>query len=416
MQTLSTLEDVQNLYRWFEEKRQTQPVWLDESSGFWHVFRYEDVYTVSTDYSVFSSEPSAQPAQQTTEVQPPPETAFSNGRPRAGRSILGMDPPQHRQYRNLVSHAFTPRAIDRLRGRVAEITQELLDEAKAGGRMDFATEVAYPLPTIVIAEMLGVPSSDRPLFKTWADSLLRLQLSDAEVIRPREEQRNSPELQRINQTNKEMTDYFQRMLEDRQRSPRDDMMSALLAAEVDGEHLSMEDTISFCIILLLAGHITTTNLLSQAIRCFDENPEALAMVRRQPELMPGAIEEVLRYASPVWRLRRIAKEDVTIAGTTIPKNSLIFAWLAAANRDPGLFQEPERFDITRPANRHLAFGHGIHFCIGAPLSRMETAIALPLIIQQLPNLRVEHTERPELFEGRFLFGFRRLPIAFDLAS
>src|SRR6266516_7256326 len=175
----------------------------------------------------------------------------------------------------------------------------------------------------------------------------------------------------------------------------------------------MEDTISFCSVLLLAGHITTTNLLSQAIRCFDEHPEALEQLRRQPELMPGAIEEVLRFASPVWRLGRTAREEVRIAGVRIPKDELIFTWLASANRDPAQFAEPERFDIMRTPNRHVAFGHGIHFCIGAPLSRMETSVALPMIIRQLPNLRVVRDKPPELFEGRFLFGFKHLPITFD---
>ncbi|GHO60036.1 cytochrome P450 [Ktedonobacter robiniae] len=324
-----------------------------------------------------------------------------------------MDPPEHRQYRNLVSYAFTPRAIDRLRGRVTEITQQLLGEAREPGKMDFATEIAYPLPTIVIAELLGVPSSDRPLFKRWADALLSAQLNDAEFSRPEDEQRDHPEMRRLSQTFEEMSDYFWQMLEERKRTPGEDMMSDLLKAEIDGEHLSMEDTISFCTILLLAGHVTTTNLLGQAIRCFDEHPKALEQLRRQPELMPSAIEEVLRYASPVWRLSRTTKEAVTIAGVTIPKDEMVFAWLASANRDPAQFPEPERFIPTRTPNRHVAFGHGVHFCIGAPLSRMEAAVALPIILTQLPHLRVAYEESPQLFEGRVLFGFKRLPITFE---
>ena len=410
LHTLSTLHDVQQMYDWFAEMRTTQPVWLDESSGCWHVFRYEAVLNIISDYSLFSSERSRRRFQALAAAN------TDDGRPRAGRSLIAMDPPQHRQYRSLVSHAFTPRAIERLRGRVAAITQELLDEARPAGKMDFATEIAYPLPTIVIAEMLGVPTSDRPLFKRWADGLLRRQLSDAEFFRPAEEQRKDPEFQRLTHTFAEMSDYFRQMLEERKRAPRQDMMSDLLAAEVDGDHLSMEDAISFSTLLLLAGHVTTTNLLSQAIRCFDEHPAALSQLRKQPELMPGAIEEVLRYASPVWRLVRTNTEEVTLGGVTIPKDEIIFAWLASANRDPRQFAEPERFEMTRTRNRHVAFGHGIHFCIGAPLSRMETAVALPMIIQQLPNLRVVHDESPELFEGRFLFGFQRLPIAFDTAA
>jgi cytochrome P450 len=407
LQTLSTLDDVQSMYDWFEQMRETQPVWRDEGSGCWHVFRYDDVHTVITDYHMFSSERRrfgsfTRRAAQTTDSQT-----------RMGRNLLTMDPPEHRQYRNLVSYAFTPRAIDRLRGRVAEITQELLDEARESGKMDFATEIAYPLPTIVIAELLGVPTSDRPLFRRWAEALLSRQLSDAEFFKPEEEQRDHPEMQRLRRTFEEMSDYFEQRLEERKQAPRDDMMSDLLKASVDGEHLSVEDTISFCTILLLAGHVTTTNLLSQAIRCFDEHPDALELVRKQPELMPEAIEEVLRYASPVWRLVRTTREAVEIAGMTIPENQTVFAWLSSANRDPAQFPEPERFIPTRTPNRHVAFGHGIHFCIGAPLSRMEASVALPMIITQLPHLRVAYEESPQLFEGRALFGFKHLPITFQ---
>jgi cytochrome P450 len=292
------------------------------------------------------------------------------------------------------------------------ITQDLLDQIRSTGYIDIVADIAYPLPTIVIAEMLGVPTSDRPLFKRWADELLSRQLSDAEFFKPEQEQRNNPEMQRLTRVFEEMSDYFKAILEDRRRQPRDDMMSELLAAEVDGEHLSMEDTIGFCILLLLAGHVTTTNLLSQAIRCFDEYPDTLAQIRKRPELMPGAIEEVLRYASPVWRLLRTTTADVTMEGVTIPANSVVFVWLASANRDERQFSDPERFDIMRNPNRHIAFGHGIHFCIGAPLSRLETSIALPMIINQLPDMHVVHEKPLELLEGRILFGFKQLPVTF----
>ncbi len=409
---LATLQDVSGQYDWFKDMRDTQPVWRDDSSGCWHVFRYADVNTVTTDYTLFSSE-----RRQRAFARARSDAATQDGHERrAGRNILVMDPPQHRQYRNLVSPSFTPRALARLSGRIAAITQELLDQVRAAGSMDMVTAIAYPLPTIVIAEMLGVPTSDRPLFKRWADGLLNSQLSDAEFFKPEEEQRNNPEMQRLAKLFEEMTDYFETMLEDRRRQPRDDMMSEILAAEVDGEHLSMEDAISFCSILLLAGHITTTNLLSQAIRCFDEHPAALAQLRKQPELMPEAIEEILRYASPVWRLVRTTTKDVTIEDVTIPADAVVFAWLASANRDERQFPEPERFDITRTPNRHMAFGHGIHFCIGAPLSRLETSIALPMLVEQLPDLHVVHDQPLELFEGRVLFGFKRLPITFTASE
>jgi cytochrome P450 len=410
---ISTLQDVQGLYDWFKHMRDRQPVWLDESSGCWHVFRYEDVNNVITEHFLFSSE-HRQRAFGRFRDSPTADTSAQHGHERRmGRSLLNMDPPQHRQYRNLVSPTFTPRALSRLSGRITTITQELLDQVRSMGRMDIVADIAYPLPTIVIAEMLGVPTSDRPLFKEWADGLLTRQLSDAEFFKPEEEQRDNPEMQRIKDIFEEMTDYFDAMLEDRRRQPSNDMMSELLAAEVDGEHLSMEDITSFCILLLLAGHVTTTNLIGQAIRCFDEHPKALEQVRKQPELMPGAIEEVLRYASPVWRLARTTTTEVTIEGVTIPADALVFGWLASANRDERQFPEPERFDIRRNPNRHIAFGHGIHFCIGAPLSRLETSIALPMMVEQLPDLHVVHDQPLKLFEGRVLFGFKHLPITFN---
>ncbi|GCE14633.1 cytochrome P450 [Tengunoibacter tsumagoiensis] len=412
-QELTALQDVQGMYEWFQRMRDTQPVWLDENSGCWHVFRYADVNTLITDSTLFSSERRQRPfARPGTRTSPTGEKRER----RTGRSIIAMDPPQHRQYRNLVSSAFTPRALSRLSHRITAITQELLDQARPAGQIDFVTDIAYPLPTMVIAEMLGVPTSDRPLFKQWADGLLNRQLSDAEFFRPDETAAHNPEMERLQTLFEEMSDYFEAKLEERRLQPRDDMMSALLAAEVDGEHLSIDDVISFCILLLLAGHVTTTNLLSQSIRCLDEHPDARAQLSQQPELIPGAIEEVLRYASPVWRLARTTTADVTMAGVTIPKDSFVFGWLASANRDERQFSEPARFDITRTPNRHIAFGHGIHFCIGAPLSRQEASIALPMIIQQLPDLQISHKEPLQLFQGRNLFGFQHLPVTFTASK
>ncbi|MGH2480849.1 MAG: cytochrome P450, partial [Ktedonobacteraceae bacterium] len=160
-------------------------------------------------------------------------------------------------------------------------------------------------------------------------------------------------------------------------------------------------------------HVTTTNLLSQAVRCFDEQPETLKQLREHPELMPGALEEVLRYASPVWRLTRVTTDEVTLGDVTIPADAVIFAWLSSANRDETQFSDPERFDIARSPNRHVAFGHGIHFCIGAPLARLEASIALPMLLEQLPHLRVDHAVPLELLNSRVLFGFKSLPTLFD---
>lgn len=428
---LSTLQDVQEMYAWFQKMRNTEPVWLDEESKCWHVFRFADVNNAITDHALFSSErrmPDQAQPEHAEPVQAQPEA--QNKRKRVfGRTLLDMDPPRHRQYRNLVSLSFTPRALGRMSERIAAITQDLLDQVRPLGYMDFVPNFAYPLPTIVIAEMLGVPPSDRPLFKKWADGLLDFQLNDAQAVQARrnvqdqknaqpqkQDPRDNPEMQRMQRLFEEMSDYFEAKLEERRSQPRNDMMSELLAAEVDGERLSMDDLISFCILLLLAGHITTTNLLSQAVRCFSEHPDAYALVREHPELIPGAAEEVLRYASPVWRTMRTTKTDVTIDGVTIPAKSMVFTWLASANRDELQFPDPERFDITRDPNHHVAFGHGIHFCLGAPLSRLEVSIALPMLIEQLPDLHVVADQPMRLYEGSLLFGFKHLPVTFTASK
>lgn len=402
-QNLSTLQDVQTLYNWFSEMRATQPVWRDESSGCWHVFRYADVLEVSTNYQRFSSQrPRALNRRQFN------SRAFSKD------SLISMDPPQHRQYRNLVSPSFTPRALEPLSGRIRAIAQELLTRVRSQGYMDMVPDFSYPFPTIVIAELLGVPTSDRPTFKRWADALLSRQLTDAELFSSQDVARG-PDFERASQAMEEMSAYFEQQLEERRRLPQKDLISDLLAAEVESARLTQDELLSFCILLLLAGHVTTTNLLSQAIRCFDEHPGAFKQLREQPELMPGAIEEVLRYASPVWRLTRVTNESVTLSGTTIPADAVVFAWLSSANRDEMQFIDPERFDIARTPNRHVAFGHGIHFCVGAPLARLEASIALPLLLEQLPDLRVDHTVPLELLNSRVLFGFKSLPLNWETA-
>jgi cytochrome P450 len=394
---VSTLPQVQELYQWFAHMRAEQPAWFDKSSGCWHVFRYKDVLRVTTDYSSFSSERRQMRAFRSED---------------AGRSLIAMDPPDHRAYRNLVSPSFTPRALARLSGRIQEIAQELLDLVRERGSMDLVSDFAYPLPTIVIAELLGVPTTDRPLFRQWAEALLSRQLSDGDFFKQDQESESSEEIKHIRQAFQEMNRYFQQMLKERRQHPREDMMTELQEAEIDGERLDGRDVVGFCVLLLLAGHVTTTNLLQQAILNFDRQPGVRAHLQAHPQAMAEAIEEVLRYASPVWRLTRIASEDVEIGGSIIPADTPIFAWVSSANRDEEQFSNPEQFDPARTPNRHVAFGHGIHFCIGAPLSRMEAAVALPMLLTQLPDLHVENPRDLELQASRILFGFKQMPVTF----
>lgn len=378
-------EEIPQAYAWFEKMRTQQPVFHSEQLPLWQVFDYEDVKEVITDYSRFSSQ-----------SIPGFSDSFLND------TLVAKDPPDHRKLRNLVNQAFTPRAVARLSDRITQITQELLDQVRAQGKMDIVSDLAFPLPAKVIAEMLGVPAEDWDIFQRWARG------GDNNEVPRQEAERSMRRMQ------DEMASYFSGLLETRRRVPREDLISALSTAEVDGERLSESDLISFCILLLAAGQETTKNLIANAILCFTDHPDTLERLKREPALMPTAIEEVLRYLPPVWFLFRHTTKDVELGGQHIPANQIVLAWAAAANRDPAQFPDPDQFNIEREPNRHLAFGHGIHFCVGAPLARLEAKIALPMVLGQLKDLqRVEGV--PIAIHTGIVFVIRNLPVTFQPA-
>ena len=373
------LEEIPQNFSWFAEMREHNPVFRDERTRLWQVFRYEDVLSILTDYSRFSSQ------------------AYELTGGFLSNSLIAKDPPDHRKLRNLVNLAFTPRAVAHLSDRVTQITQELLDEVRHKGAMDIVADIAFPLPAKVIAELLGVPGEDWNIFQRWA----RVDASDA--ASRRESGQSMQE---------EMYRYFTNLLEERRRSPREDLISSLSVAEVDGERLSGPELLSFCTLLLAAGQETTKNLITNAIVCLTDHRESMERLINEPTLMPTAIEEILRFLPPVWFLFRQTKADVELAGQHIPANQVVLAWTASANRDPARFPDPNRFDIEREPNRHLAFGHGIHFCVGAPLARLEAKIALPMMLQQLKNLqRVEGV--PITVRAGIVFVIGSLPVTFQ---
>jgi cytochrome P450 family 109 len=374
-------EDIPSVYAWFEQMRAGQPVFHTEQLPVWQVFRYEDVQAVLTDYRHFSSQGTLEGFLQDT--------------------LITKDPPEHRKLRNLVNQAFTPRAVARLADRITQITQELLNAVKAAGTMDVVSDLAFPLPAKIIAEMLGVPAEDWDIFRRWALS------SGGENQASREQAGRSPQHMR-----QEMSSYFLRQLAARRKEPREDLMTALSIAEIDGERLSEHELVSFCFLLLAAGQETTKNLIANTLLCLTDHPDQLSRLQREPELMPTAIEEVLRYLPPVWFLLRRTTQEVELGGQRIPAGQTVLAWIASANRDAAQFASPDRFNIERDPNRHFAFGHGIHFCIGAPLARLEARIALPMMLSQLRDLkRVEGV--PITIRTGLVFVIRNLPITFQ---
>lgn len=367
---------------------------FDEATGIWNVYGYPEAQHAFSDPTTFSSD--------TSRVVPDGD-AFSEG------DLVRMDPPQHTKLRKIISHAFSRKVVADLEPRIAEITHELLDEVerKATGRMEMVTDLAYPLPVIVIAELLGVPAQDRHLFKEWVDRMFEAS-QDISLKDPTEQQAASREeaLEQVGH----LVDYLREHAEDRRTSPRDDLLTKLIEAEVDGERLSLDEVTNFANVLLIAGHITTTMLMGNTVLCLDEHPNVCAATRSDRSMIPDVIEESLRFLSPFGVAARVTTTETELGGRTIPPDQLLMVWMAAANRDPRQFADPDVFDPTRQPNQHLGFGRGVHFCIGAPLARLEGKVALNILLDRFPRLRTAPEEQPVFFPNPQLTGVQKLPL------
>jgi cytochrome P450 len=310
-----------------------------------------------------------------------------------------------------------PNAIERLGPRIRNIANDLVDKVIDTGSMDLVRDFSYPLPVTVIAELLGIPAKDRPLFKRWADELLKAIDETVATGRPRTNAR-------VAAARNEMEEYFRNAIIQKREKPQQDLITQLLSAEADGRKLSEEELLSFCGLLLQAGHLTTVNLINNCIWSLLENPQELARLTNSlessshtmiPSLIDLTIEETLRYRSPVQALVRFSTKDTKLGGKTIEAGKRVVTWIGSANHDDMVFREPERFDISRNPNPHIAFGAGIHLCLGAPLARLEGHIALTVLLSRLREL--EFGENPKNFEpilgSTFLFGVKSLPLKFE---
>jgi cytochrome P450 len=378
-----------NPFPWYQAMREYSPVFHDEINQFWSVFCYDDVQRVLSDYEHFSSQ-----SQET--VVPSADQPFAS-------SMLSMDPPRHNQLRALVTQAFTPRAVDALAPRIAQIVDDLISPLLASGEMNVVRDLATPLPVIVIAELLGIPTEDRAKFKTWSDIVVGLS--------------NGEEAGRVQSHQAaiaEMRDYFTEMISRRREEPGDDLISGLLTASVDGQGLSLAELFGFGALLLVAGNVTTTNLISSAVLTFSEHPEVWQRIQAEPGLIPQTVEEVLRYRPPVRSIIRVTKTDAEVGGRQIPRGSAVISWIGSANRDASRFPDPERFDIDRSPNRHLSFGQGIHYCLGAPLARLEARIAIQGLVDRIASLEVVPGTHLKPVSSFILYGLEDLPITFSV--
>jgi cytochrome P450 len=391
MRTFPAGAELLDPYPFFAEMRQHHPVAFDEQANRWSLYRHADVAAALTDHESFGSS-KAEPGA-------PPDASQ-----RRFASLTGSDPPRHTQLRKLVSRAFTSSAVARLEGRIVTIIHELLDAVSAAGRTELVADVAGPLPTIVIAEMLGVPPEDRASFRRWSDAVG--EAANASLSDPVNGGK------RVHETWSVMEDYLRQVIAERRRQPQDDLISGLLAARIDGESLDELDLVAFCVILLIAGNLTTTHVIGNSILTLLRHPAECSKFLADPERTAEAVEELLRYDSPVVSVERYLRHDREIGGQQLRKGQHVMLWLAAANRDPAVFPDPDRLDLGRKPTQ-LTFGYGIHFCLGAPLARMEARIALPAILRRLPELRLAEGARLEPAPGYFLRAMSSIPLEFQ---
>jgi cytochrome P450 len=373
----------------YARARREHPIWAHAGLPVFSIFRHADVQAILRD-----------PVAWSNVFPPPPGFEAADLLP----SMLSTDPPAHTRLRGLVSQAFTPRRIEAMAPRLEAIARELVDAAVARGRVDLVEALTYPLPVIVIAEMIGVPSEDRAQFKIWSNEAVA-NLGVVFFATPSEER-----LAAFRGTIAAMRGYFSRLAAERRARPRDDLLSALVAAEVEGSRLDFDELIAMLVLLLVAGNETTTTLIGNAVLELLAHPAALTRLRANPALLPGAVQEVLRFSSPVQMDPRRATRAVELHGQRVEADQFVLCWLGSANRDETVFPEPDVFDLERRNNRHLAFGFGPHYCLGAALAALEAETALRVLLARTRSFARTDAARLPLHPSLVFRGVTKLPV------
>ena len=378
--------------------RSSEPVYrttLPDGTPVWLLTRYADVNALLKDERFPKNRRAALTPEQARKLPwvPPMFRPLE-------RNMLDLDQPDHTRLRGLVHKAFTPRLVERMRERVQTLADELLEGAARRGEMDLIADYALPLPMTIITEILGVPAADRHKFHKWSQAVVSLGSPNPTL--------------RVVPSVWMFLRYLRRFFEVRRRDPRDDLASALIQAEEAGDRLSGDELLAMVFLLLVAGHETTVNLIGSGVLALLEHPEQMERLRGETALVKPAVEELLRYTAPVFMsTERYAREDVEIHGVTLPRGGMTLGVIGSANRDEAVFENPDALDITREPNKHLSFGQGIHFCLGAPLARMEAQIALSTLLRRAPDLRLKvSAERLRWRPSMILRGLDSLPVQF----
>ena len=354
--------------------RASEPVYrtaLPDKTPVWLVTRYDDVNALLKDERFTKNRRRALTPEQLRQLPwvPPMFRPLE-------RNMLDLDPPDHTRLRALVHKAFTPRLVERMRERIQTLADELLERVARRGEMDLINDYALPLPMTIITEILGVPAGDRDKFHKWSKAVVSLSSPNPTV--------------KVIPSVWMFIRYLRRFFKMRRREPRDDLASALIQAEEAGDRLSEDELLAMVFLLLIAGHETTVNLIGSGVLALLEHPDQMERLRREPSLIKPAVEELLRFTAPVFMTtERYAREDASVLGVTIPRGEMTLGVIGSANRDEAVFENPDELDVTREPNRHLSFGQGIHFCLGAPLARMEAQIAINTLLRRMPDLKLK---------------------------
>ena len=387
-----------NPFPFYAQLRAASPVFLVKLSTkqhAWLITRYDDVLNVLKDERFAKDRQNAMTPEQLKKLPwiPPMFKPLEH-------NMLDLDSPNHTRLRALVHKAFTPRLIEQMRGQIQALTNELLERAALGGGMDVIADFALPLPLTMIGRILGVPAQDNQKFHRWSKTLISAGTNRNLLV--------------LIPSIMSFMGYLKKLIKERHAHPKDDLVTALVQAKDGSDQLSEDEILAMIILLLVAGHETTVNLIGSGTLALLEHPDQLAKLRSEPSLIKTAIEELVRFVCPVeMATERYTREEITIAQTPIPRGELVMAVIGSANRDANAFDHPDSLDITRKNNKHLAFGHGAHFCLGASLARLEGQIAISTLIQRMPNLRLSLPPDQLRWRGTFLLrGLEALPVSF----
>jgi len=386
-------------YPYYRRLHEAGPVSINEEYGFVMVAGYNEIARLLRDPRLSSDDRNAGAHQALVDAG---VLRSEDLEQLDQRSFLRRDPPDHTRLRGLVSHVFTPRRVEELRPVVQRLVDEAIDRAAQARRLDLIADLAYPLPVTVISRLLGVPAEDHLRLRSWSRAQLCCSFEPS-GLQPADQQERNCMVQ------SDLTAYFDELIQRRRREPGADLLSAMLALAGEGDQLTLDEVNSTARLLLVGGHETTVGLIANGMLALLRHPDQLDLLRRRPELAEAAVEEVLRYDPPFQFVTRVALEDLEICGYAVARGAVLLLWLAAGNRDGSRFREPDRFLVTRTNNHHLGFGAGAHFCLGAPLARLQGRVALATLARRLVEPRLE-VDRPEYLES--VHAIAELPVRF----